>query len=73
MDSADACVVRFFEHNDRIKKHLLTRIVIDGGSFEDGLAAAFHTLKQTSQEKKDTLISIEIEIAHAPALVLAGG
>lgn len=67
------CVVRFFERNDRIKKHLLTRTVIEGGSFEDGLAAAFHTLKQTSQEKKDTLISIEIEVVNTPALVLAGG
>jgi hypothetical protein len=66
------CVVRFFERNDRIKKHLLTRLVLEGKSLEEGLAAAYHTLKQTSQEKKDTLLSIEIEIVNAPALVATG-
>lgn len=67
------CVVRFFERNDRIKKHLLRRIVLPGKSLDEAVAVAYHSLQKTSQETKDTLLSVEIEVVNVPALVLVGG
>jgi hypothetical protein len=67
------CVVRFFERNDRIKKHLFHRIVLEGKTLEEATAVAYHTLVKTSEEKKETLLSVEIEVVTVPALVAAGG
>lgn len=59
--------VRFFERNDKIKKHLLRRVVVQG-DFEKALATAYHTIKNTSPERIDTLVSVEVELI-SPALV----
>ena len=64
MGTPSGCVVRFFEHNDRIKKHLFHRIVLPGRSLEHALSVAYHTLKDSPQ-KVGSLVSVEVEVTFA--------
>lgn len=67
------CVVRFFEPNARIKKHLFHRIELEGKSLAEAVAVAYHTLLQ-SPETEGRLLSVEIEVVNQPAAVqLVGG